>query len=521
MNLSRVSWRLLVPAAAALAALSMPAAAQKPNILYILVDDMEHELYQYMPKTKRLIEEQGVLFDQNFTSLSLCCPSRTTTLRGQYSHNTGIFTNVWPTGGFAKFHADGLENSTVATWLQRGGYRTGLIGKYLNGYPNSEVGPLYIPPGWNYWWSPNGGTPYAQYNYSVNFNGRTVSYGNTAPDHFNDVATAQAVTFLRESANDPAKKPFFLFFTPTLPHAPATPPKRYKNMLLDVKLPRKPSFNEADISDKPRWLRKLPLLTEDEIARMQTLYVKRRQSMLALDDMVETLVNELQASGQLANTYVFFSSDNGWHQGEHRLPAGKSRLYEEDIRVPLSVRGPGIPAGRVIRKLSANVDLAPTFAALGGVAAPDFVDGRSLVPLFKGPAPATWRQALLLESHTGLAGEASELASAGATTEPGLLEPDDMNANSAALAPAPAHVYRGLRTAFGSTFALFDIGDAEYYDLYLDPYQLQNRYSTMNAELRTALTNQLNSMRNASGAALRAAEEVPAGRRPAAAAGAK
>jgi arylsulfatase A-like enzyme len=510
----RVSWRLLAPAAALLAGLAGPVAAQKPNILYILVDDMEHELYQYMPKTKQLIEQKGALFDQNFTSLSLCCPSRTTTLRGQYSHNTGIFTNAWPNGGFAKFHADGLENSTIATWLQRGGYRTAIIGKYLNGYPNADSGRLYIPPGWDYWWVPNGGTPYAQYNYSINFNGRSVSYGNTQADNFNDVATAQVQSFLRESASDPGKQPFFLYFTPTLPHAPATPPKRYSRQLLDVKLPRTPSFNEADISDKPRWLRKLPLLTADEIARMETLYRKRRQSILALDDMVETLINTLQSNGQLANTYVFFSSDNGWHQGQHRLPAGKSRLYEEDIRVPLAVRGPGIPAGRVVDKLSANVDLAPTFAEIGGVDTPAFVDGRSLVPLFKAPGPAVWRQALLLESHTGFGGEAAESQVSGSfASDPGVLEPDDMNADSAALAPAPAHVYRGLRTAFNSTFALYDIGDAEYYDLIVDPYQLKNRYKSMNAALKARLTDQLNAMRNASGAALRAAEEVPAGRR--------
>ncbi|WP_157264761.1 sulfatase family protein [Azohydromonas aeria] len=508
-------WLLGPLAALALGALlAGPAAAQgRPNILYILVDDMEHELYQYLPKTRALIEQQGVLFNQNFTSLSLCCPSRVSTLRGQYAHNTGIFTNAWPNGGFAKFHTDGLENSTVATWLQGAGYRTALIGKYLNGYPNTDVGPHYIPPGWSYWWSPNGGKPYTQYNYSINFNGRTVSYGNRAADHFNDVLTAQANAFMRESAADAAKKPFFLFLNPTLPHVPANAPKRYTGLLTDVKMPRPPSFNEADVSDKPSWLRRLPLLTSSQIAHMEMNYVKRRQSLLAVDDMVESLVKTLRDTGQLANTYVFFSSDNGWHQGQHRLPLGKSRLYEEDIRVPLAVRGPGIAVGRTVNKLSANVDLAPTFAQIAGVAPPAYVDGRSLVPLFAGPNPPTWRQALLLESHTGNAGEAAESDPAGSPgTDPGLLEPPDQDA--AVLAPSPAFVYRGLRTAFGSTFALYDIGEGEYYDLYLDPYQLTNRYNGMNATLKAALTDQLNAMRNAAGQALRNAEEVPAGRRP-------
>jgi arylsulfatase A-like enzyme len=509
MSLSLSSWRRLWPATALLLGLlaaALPAQAQRANILFILVDDMDVELFRHMPKTQRLLADAGATFDNSFVSLSLCCPSRATTLRGQFAHNTGIFTGHWPDGGFMKFNRDGLEASTVATWLQGAGYRTALIGKYLNGYPNEETGRNYVPPGWSHWFSANGGTPYNQFNYRVNANGRTLSFGSTPDNHINDVLLSQATSFLRATAGDPPGKPFFLYLAPYLPHAPATPPRRYADALLDVKAPRTPSFNEADISDKPDWLQYVKRLSAQDEIDIDALYRKRRLSTLALDDFVESLVRTLRATGELDNTYVFFTSDNGFHQGQHRLKEGKGWLYEEDIRVPLVVRGPGIPAGRKVRQIAANVDLAPTFADIAGVQPPDFVDGRSLVPLFAGAAPARWRQALLLESPTSLeSGGGGELAALG--TEAGLLEPSD--GREAAAHPAwKNHIYRGLRTAQGQTFALYDNGDGEFYDLTQDRHQLSNRYKAMRPALKDALSAQLRVLRGASGQALRNAEEA-------------
>ncbi len=498
------SWRRWLATVVFLTTLAAPALAQRANILFILVDDMDVELFQHMSKTRRLLAEQGATFENSFVSLALCCPSRATTLRGQFAHNTGIFTSHWPDGGFMKFHRDGLEGSTVATWLQRAGYRTALIGKYLNGYPNEETGRLYVPPGWSHWFSPNGGTPYDQFNYRVNFNGRMLSYGSAPGHHINDVLLAQANTFLRSAAADAPRQPFFLYLAPYLPHAPATPPQRYADALPGIKAPRTPSFNEADLSDKTGWMQYIKPLTAADVADIDALYRKRRQSTLALDDFVESLVGTLRATGELERTYFFFTSDNGFHQGQHRLKEGKSKLFEEDIRVPLVVRGPGIPAGRVVRQLVANADLAPTFAEIAGVEAPDFVDGRSLRPLFAGPAPARWRQSLLLESPTSL-----ETAGR-ATTEAGLLEPRD----GGEVDTHPVwknHIYRGLRTAQGQTFALYENGDGEFYDLTRDPFQLTNRFKSMRPVLRDALARQLRVLRGASGQALRNAEEVAAG----------
>ena len=479
--------RLLMVAALLLCGMALPAAGQRSNIVFVLVDDMEYRLLDHMPQLQALAAQRGVEFRNNFVTLSRASPSRTTLLRGQYSHNTGIFTNHWPDGGFEKFHRDGLESSTIATWLQRAGYRTALMGRYLNGYPNDETGRLYVPPGWSDWFSPIGGDPYSQYNYRINFNGRVLSFGNAPEDHLNDVLLRQARNFLRTSASEPAARPFFLLLTPLLPHPPATPPARYAGLFPGVRVPRIPSFNEADLSDKPRWLRNMPLLSADFISELDATYRKRRQSTQALDDFVASLISTLRATGQLNNTYLFFSADNGYIQGEHRLPIGRGRLYEEDIRAPLVVLGPGITGGRVVYRLTSNVDYAPTIAEIARVTPPDFIDGRSLVPLLAGPPPARWRRVLLLESPSS-------------------------NDSGAILR---SQIYRGLRTAANQTFAIYENGDGEYYRMTPDPYQLANSYGTMDATLRASMRNQLQALRGAAGQALRAAEEVGAGAWPA------
>lgn len=507
-----LGWLLALLACALVAG---PAAAQrKPNILFFLTDDMDYSELQFMPKTRRLIGEPGVEFTNSFVSLSLCCPSRAAILRGQFAHNNGVVGNSMPYGGFEKFNLSGQESSTVATWLQSAGYRTAMIGKYLNGYPTPAAGESYIPPGWDYWFSPNGGLPYDQYNYTVNFNGSTLSFGARPWEHLNEVLTGRARRFIANMAAVAPNRPYFLFVSPLLPHLPATVPARYETLFADAKVPRVPSFNEADMRDKPTYLRNRPLLTDEQIADTDAIYRQRLRATAALDDMVETLVEALRASGQLANTYVFFASDNGFHQGHHRMPSGKGRIYEEDIKVPLLVRGPGVGAGRRLPQLVANVDYAPTFAAIAGVPVPSFVDGRSLLPLLQGRTPARWRQSLLLESPRYSAEDALPRAlPLGGPLEP----PDPDQVHDAVLLQPDAATrgtasnFDGLRTASGQTFALYGNGDGEYYDLGVDPYQLSNRYGSMSPTLKDALTRQLEQLRTARGQALRTAEEVAAG----------
>jgi arylsulfatase A-like enzyme len=476
---------------------SRSALSARPNIVLILTDDLNDEVFSHSSRIQSLLGDQGTTFQNHFVSVSLCCPSRVATLRGQYAHNSGIFANGGANGGFGTAYSKGLESSTVATWLQDSGYRTALVGKYLNGYPTGAPSKTYIPPGWTRWFSPNGGNPYSEYNYSLNENGTTVSYGSTDADYLVDVVSQKATTFIKNTTASFPNKPFFLYVAPYVPHAPATPPTRYQDAYPGAQAPRTPSFNEADVSDKPAWIQAKPLLTDAQIANIDALYRKRLQTMLAVEDLVQNVIDTLTSTGQLDNTYIFFSSDNGFHQGQHRLDSGKNTAYDEDLYVPLLVRGPGVPAGQVVTKITANVDYAETWAELAGVTPASFVDGRSLVPFLRGQSPATWRQALLLEH----AGPSITLPSDDGTLEP--QDPFDVQAQATGGAP----VFVGIRTS-ARTYVEYDTGERELYDHAADPSQLANGYSSAAPALVNRLHNWVSSLEDASGDALRAAEET-------------
>jgi len=368
-------------------------AAARPNVVLILLDDLNAQLLGQLPALQALIGEQGVAFTNFFVTTPLCGPSRATFLRGQYAHNHGMLANTGREGGFQTFHRLGREESTVATWLQDAGYRTALVGKYLNGFPIG-VDPRFIPPGWDEWFALAGIHP-SYYGYELNENGTLVEYGTAAEDYITDVLAAKATDFVARASDD--GRPFFLLVAPLTPHAPAPPAPRHAEALGDARAPHLPSYNEVDVDDKPSWLRSVPQLTVDQMNQLDELYRQRLRSLLAVDEMVASLFDTLQQKQTLENSYVFFASDNGSFAGEHRLGIGKEAAYEEAIRVPLLVRGPGIPARRKVPDLCLNVDLAPTIAELAGVRVPDFVDGRSLMPQLLGWRPTPTRQMFLVE----------------------------------------------------------------------------------------------------------------------------
>ena len=471
-------------------------ASSHPNILYILTDDMTASDLQYMPKTLELIGGPGVTFENFFVSMALCCPSRTCMLRGQYPHNTQIVGNNRPDGGFGKAHQLGLEESTIAVWLQDAGYNTALFGKYLNGYPGN-MGKSYIPPGWTEWYSAVEGNAYSEYNYTLNENGTLVSYGSAPEDYGTDVYSAKAMDFMSRSAAQ--GEPFFAYVSVYAPHDPATPAPRHENLFADLTLPRPPSFNEEDMSDKPQGLRDNAPLNQRSINNLERAYRSRIQSLQAVDEMVASFVAQLEALGQLDNTYIVFTSDNGFHLGEHRLPQGKNTPYEEDIRVPLLVRGPNVTAGEVVDALTGNIDLGPTFAELAGISAPDFVDGRSLVPFLRGETPADWREAFLLERGAQSAETSVNVPSTPSAT---------LEAPDSPLDRIPAVNYVGLRTT-DYTYVEYANGEIELYDLRADPYQLQNIASTADSNLLAMLHAWLESLRQCKSESCRAAELQP------------
>ena len=299
-----------------------------------------------------------------------------------------------------------------------------------------------------------------------------MSYGSAPEDYLTDVETEKAKIFVRQSAGD--SHPLFMYLAPSAPHAPYVAAQRHDSLFEDARAPRPSSFDERDVSDKPDWVRGLPRLGTEEEAAIDETYRTQLQMLQALDDMVEGVVDELAATGRLHNTYLFFTSDNGMHFGEHRIPGGKGTPYEESMRVPLIARGPGIPAGRSTRQMALNIDFAPTLAALSGVEAPDFVDGRSLVPTFSSKA-TTWRSAFLEESWGGQR--------------------------------VPTH--RSVRTMKHKLIYYPESKTRELYDLSVDPNETRNTYRSTDVSLRTNLRSRLDTLKACSGQACRDAEVTP------------
>jgi arylsulfatase A-like enzyme len=476
-------------------------AAARPNLVLILTDDQDLTLgsLDFMPRTRELIARQGLTFVSHFVPLSLCCPSRATVLTGLYPHNHKVYTNFPPGGGFEKFDALGHEEATLATALHTAGYRTALLGKYLNGYPGSEE-PTHVPPGWDEWASPVAGSPYAAYRYTLNEDGKTVKYGSDPEDYMTDVLAARATGFVRSAAA--SGQPFFLYLATYAPHKPSTPARRHAGLFPDLRAPRTPSFNEADVRDKPARVRRLPRLDDHQVAEIDALYRKQMRSLQAVDEAVAALVQALQETGQLANTYLVFTSDNGFHMGQHRLEPGKYTPYESDVHVPLLVRGPGVPVGRTVDALTSSVDLAPTFAELAGTALRVPADGRSLVPFLQGQTPASWRQVVLLEQFA--------FPPAPPSADKVLEPPDPQDEKAAAY---PAHL--GLRAA-DFKFVEYGTSEREVYDLRQDPDELANLRNRVGKAWLNRLSGLARALGSCAGEACRQTESQPVPPLPAA-----
>ncbi len=459
----------------------------KPNIVFVLTDDQTASEFAYMPNLKALVADQGVTFPNFLISVSLCCPSRTSILRGQYAHNHGVHTNVWPTGSLSRFQAEGLETSTVATWLQGAGYRTGLVGKYLNGYgfhharikDEPETADTYVPPGWSQWFAVLRGAT-AAFDYRVNTNGKILEYGHRATEYAVDVLRDQAVTFIRRSSG--LGVPFFAYIAVSPPHLPATPAPRHSQLFSSAMVPRTGSYDEADVDTKPAYVRTHPRLTQETMGQIDARYRQRLRSLQSVDEMIADLVKVLAETGQLADTYIFVTSDNGYLQGQHRIPMAKQAPYEESINVSMAVRGPGIPAGSVARELAGNIDLAPTFAEIAHARIPDFVDGRSLLPvlLAKPEARPVWRSAFLIE-HWPSRGD---------------IEGD--------LTDMPKFEAVRLRD---SIFVEYDGGERELYDLAKDPSELHNLSPTAPRHLVDRLSGLLAQLASCKAQGCRRAED--------------
>ena len=532
-------------------------SASRPNVVVIMTDDLDVGSMEVlinsnlMPNLKRYISDQGIKFSESFVTNAVCCPSRATFLSGQYSHNHKTFTVMSINGSVTAFD----DSSTLATWLQDSGYRTGHIGKYLNGYGSlnefahdpelleqvrdfwqaqdpegaKRLEPTYIPPGWDDWRALVDQSTYCVYNYTMNENGRIRDYmknGQILEDgieirppqndeklHYyqTDVIASHATDFIQRSENTDDAQPFFLAVMPIAPHiemcgqrdpdGPVNAWDEYKNQfehsirpaprhekllpLLKLagakRLLNKPSFNESDISDKPLEMRlKLRRLDLKDISHLVNQYADRLASMMAVDDLIGVIVNELQRTDELDDTVIVFTSDNGWFQGEHRLSA-KHLAYEEAIRVPLYVRLPHMSRPQERTQMVINNDLAPTIADLAGAKTEDRVDGRTLVPLFENVEIPQWRNRFLVEHYLGIwsddphrifeyanlfavrTGDSSILPNRSYIEHfRGIQRKEGYYLNKGQSEPTGEYVWEARPI------------DMEYYDLNEDPYQLEN-----------------------------------------------
>jgi N-acetylglucosamine-6-sulfatase len=451
---------------------------QKPNIIYILTDDLDTYTLNQMETTRSLLADQGATFKNATFSDPLCCPSRATMQRGQYPHNTGVKANNPPNGGFQAFHARTLYRSTYATWLDSAGYTTGYFGKYMNGY---EKFPDFVPPGWDRWYAANAAPMKKQFN----VDGRTVTSKQNRGRTFDATVAEMGLKFIESRVS--SNTPFMAAFNFYAPHYPAEHPASFDKLYAQAQLPPDPSFSEADVSDKPQWVQRLDHVDPMEREALTQVHRDRLRSVEYVDRAVSRIVDTLARSGELRNTYIVFWADNGYHLGQHRLQkhtiGGKLSPYTHDVELPMYVRGPGIPAGSISEEMVSNVDVAPTFADMGGASAPSFVDGRSMLPLAKGEPVTKWRNFAYSAAWPQSEGvEMSHLED-----------------------------WRQIRTTEFAYHYYPRTGEEELYDLKGDPYQLENLLQGDVSEeekiLRARYRDLSERMSACSGAECRAIEE--------------
>ena len=509
---------------------------ERPSFVVIQTDDETlDELYTVfnaggleiptMPNTLSMIAGRGETFNRYYVSYPLCCPSRVTLLTGRYAHNHNVRGNVPPNGGYPGFKARQAYSHNIATWLQGAGYRTIHVGKFLNAYGDEPFDSgTDVPPGWSAWHSVlNADTHHYFYGYTLNDNGsidgpfgdsgswETREYGER--DYFGCPTTTieekpclyETDVFSRIAAEElmgtPPEQPFYLQIDYTAPHgdfrrpAGPEPPPRYYNLFDGAPYPhsRSEGFNEGNVNDKPRFIREAPYLSPEEIHIYRVYYQKALASLRGVDDGVKTILDTLGSEHRLRNTYIIFTSDNGFFFGEHRLTGGKFLAYEPSTHLPFLIRGPGITPGSSTGELSANIDIAPTILELAGVKADKSIDGRSMVPFLRDPSLRTRRPILFesfvqtndVEENGGGPAAAPSSVAAGETgggasinQRPAWLNrrerrQERRSAHAKSSIVAPPKDYEGIRLG-PYKYIEWPDGEKELYDINKDPNELNN-----------------------------------------------
>jgi N-acetylglucosamine-6-sulfatase len=495
-------------------ALSSPALAgeaeelPQPNIVVVMTDDQTLSSFtaETMPRTFDSIVEAGTSFENFAVTTPLCCPSRAGFYTGQYGHNSEVLAN---NPGYAQLED---RRNVLPVWLRGAGYRTAFVGKFMHGYEDVVADPVQPAPGFREWYGLQIPNRYYRYDYSEN--GERKHRGRDPEDYLTSFINRKAVKLVETYA--PARKPLFLNVAHLAPHSAKAPSSachrsaipapadegRYAN----EPLPLPPSFDEADVSDKPTFIQRLAVLGPEEIVELTRRHRCRLASLREVDRGIKQLVRAFEREDELGRTVFVVTGDNGYFLGEHRLRRGKGLPYEESIRQPLAIRVPGtylggLSAAPATAEPVANVDLAPTLLELAGAepCRPNgdcrTLDGRSLIPLIDGTGPWPSDRGILIEYESPFRGS-------GRKGEGGSCE-------YAAIRP-PGELYGEHTEIFEPELnRCVPAREVEHYDLDADPYQLDNLFPPFGqalAERQAALAARLDSLRRCSG---RPVDQVP------------
>lgn len=534
---NRAPWRASLPIAAALlgllcalvAGVTVAGAApgdepplnpssEPPSFVVIQTDDQTLDgLYarfsaypgapetRAMPNTLDLIGKRGMTFNRYYVPYPLCCPSRVSLMTGRYAHSNGVRGNNQPNGGYFGFSFRAAASHNIATWLQGAGYRTIHAGKFLNGYGDAPYSDgTEVPPGWDAWYSiVKADTHHLFYGYTLNVNGELIGplgdpgswetreYGvrddfscplepingpcNQVDDKMTEIARDEMLA-------TPRDQPFYVQVDYAGPHgdfrrpAGPEPAPRHYDWFKGVRHPhdRSEGFDEGNVSDKPRFIRDADHLTPVEKRIYRVYYQKQLDSLRTIDDGVKRILDTLGQLRRLRNTYVIFTSDNGFFFGEHRLLGGKFLAYEPATHMPFLIRGPGIRPGSQTGELAANIDVTPTLLELAGAEADKSIDGRSLVPYLRDPELRS-RRPILFESFV----ETNDVEANGAISRAGASRARRNGDKATASLLAPPKDYAGIRLG-PYKYIAWPSGEKELYDINKDPNELNSLHKVPN-----------------------------------------
>ena len=447
---------------------------ESPNVIVMMLDDATVDDVEQMPNVQRLLADQGITFTSFYAPFPQCCPARASALTGQYPHNHRVLDIKPPFGGFEAFD----DRHTIATYLDPG-YRTGIFGKYLNGFDAQSQ----VSPGWDVFRVPVRGV----YNYV----GQRIMHEDGSLEdvegYLPSVHADQMMDFIEAT---PAGEPYLAYLGWVAPHngspedVEGEPPSPYvaralRGTYAGERVPRDPSFNERNVDDKRRAVRERPRLGSRKVAAIAETRSQRRETLMAVDAKVQEVVDLVAARGELDDTYFLFTSDNGFMEGQHRISEGKLQMYEPSAAVPLIIRGPGFAPGSTYRRVAGLQDLAPTLLDLAGVEAdPDApeIDGVSLRGLVDGDVSTRRPQVVEIADNSRIRNERRA---------------------------GPAWLARAVVTNGQWKYVEYPLTDeVEMYHLRNDPYELRNlargpEHRRKEAELRRLLHR----YRNCAGAA--------------------